>query len=414
MRRSSQGYILVQVLIITACLISLMAMFAANQHAAMQDLGDKLRARRAEVAARSAVQVALATLEQANSNVVAQTDAWYQQGANGDDLYQMPDNCSYRMQIVDAGSMVNVNTATQAQLTQLPLTQAQIDCLLDWRETSLTPRGDGAKDQYYNGLVQPYNTRLGNLATLSELLLIKNWTGQTLYTNQTNMTSSITLPTDPNGVTLPLASMLTVDSGAPNTSASGAPLVNLSARNLNAGALARLRLPPGVVTQIIARGPFTSFARLLAVPGISTNMASTLLNGVTFTAGTRTTGKINLNTAGLSVLETVPGVTPSVATGIVSQQSSGFTSLGALATASGVSMGVLRSIADSFTVGSDTWMVRAYGDCNGTGAAIEAVVRLAGGKAEIQTWDTIHSAGVPAWWGWRAQPTQTVDMEVGQ
>ena len=91
-----------------------------------------------------------------------------------------------------ASSLININTvstttADQALLNNLPLTQQEIDSLLDWTSTSTTARTDGAKDDYYNALPTPYNTKLGTLSTLSELLLIQGWVGVDLYgTTNTN------------------------------------------------------------------------------------------------------------------------------------------------------------------------------------------------------------------------------------
>ena len=147
--------------------------------------------------------------------------------------------------------------------------------------------------------------------------------------------------------------------------------------------------------QIAARAPLTSFSALLALPGVDAETARTLLDVVTFTNDKRIEGKINLNTAPQAVLRTLPAVTPGVASAIVSQQSAGFHSLGDLANVRSVDQPRLAKIADSFTVGSDTWIVRAYGRSGGVGVAVEAVVGLRDGRAQVLTWTRLSTTGHP-------------------
>lgn len=432
MKRARRGYILLQALVVVACLVALMAVLAANQRASLRDVQDKMRTRRAEIAARSAVARALAVLEETtstsaatttsstsstngtNSNLVTLNDDWATVGDNGNQSFNLGDS-TFRMQIVDAGSLLNINTATETQLDQLPLTQEQIDCLLDWREASTQPRSDGAKNEYYNGLQEPYNARLGNLTSITELLLIKNWTAQVLYTNEVNTSGAITLPTDPQGNSLPLISILTTDGGAPNTTASGTARTNLNRTGLTGSVFLQMGLTEPLADQLAARGPYTSFQSLLTQPGVTTAIATRLLNSATFSGGTRMTGKININTTTAAVLETNPLITTDIATAIVAQQSTGFTGLGDLTTISGLTtLNTLAQVADNFAVGSDTWIVRAYGECNGVGVAFEVTVLLANGRAQPQSWRRINTTGIPTWWGWQTDTTDTVDMEITQ
>ena len=158
---------------------------------------------------------------------------------------------------------------------------------------------------------------------MDELLLIDNWTTQTLYAPPTNMSGSLPLPTDSQGNTLPLAGIFTVDSGAPNTRADGSQRINVTQPIGDAGPLLQSGLSPQLVQQI-AMQPFRSFSTLLQQRGVDSQAIQILLNAATFTQGSRVAGKINLNTASAAVLETVPGVTTSIASAIVRQQWTGF------------------------------------------------------------------------------------------
>lgn len=131
-RTNASGFVLIQALVAIAGLLALLAILVADQRAELGVIQARLRERRAEQAVLSAAALAIEAVSQANTNVVMQTDAWAQLGGNANTTYTFDNGATLRMQIVDCASMLNPNTATESQLQQLPLTQAQIDSLLDW------------------------------------------------------------------------------------------------------------------------------------------------------------------------------------------------------------------------------------------------------------------------------------------
>jgi hypothetical protein len=60
----------------------------------------------------------------------------------------------------------------------------------------------------------------------------------------------------------------------------------------------------------------------------------------------------------------------------------------------------LALIADSVGVGSDTWIVRAYGESGGVGVALEAVVGRRGDRTRVLSFDRLSGGQVPEWWNW--------------
>lgn len=429
-RRCESGYILVQALVVIAALVALMAMIAAGQRAQMDALQNRLNQRRAQEAANAAVQEAMAALSQANTNQVMLTDTWNQLGTDStgqsgitaqsaDEEYDMGDGSSFRVQLIDAGSLFNINlpstapsaaqrTTWQNELLALGLTQEQVDCLYDWETAGEAAQTDGAKDSFYNSLPQPYNAELGPLNTVNELLLVDNWTAQTLYQPLTGV-SGATQPTDSQGNILPLATIFTVDSQAPNTQADGSARLNPTQALANVGVtLRRGQTAP------------TTFAALASVAGVggNQNRIEQLLNTMSDSGtATGTKGKINLNTASQAVLQTVlqgEGLPTSIASSIVGQQSSGFSSLGQLATIPGVTPDQALQIADNFTIGSNTWIVRGYGQYQGVGCAVEAVIRVTNSQPQVVNWDRINTTSIPQWWDWQAQSTSTIQAGVTQ
>ena len=102
-------------------------------------------------------------------------------------------------------------------------------------------------------------------------------------------------------------------------------------------------------------------------------------------------------------------MTSGIASAIVSQQSAGFTGLGDLTIIPGITQPRLVGLADSFTVGSDTWIVRAYGESGGVTSAVEAVVGIRNQLVQVLTWERQNTAGIPVWWDWDDQVSTTVD-----
>ncbi len=409
--RRPRAFVLVQVLIVIACLLALMAMLVADQRVSMRKTQDTLRERRAQLAAESAVAMAIATLEDATTDKVTLDDDWATLGDTGAEEYTLGTS-SYRLEIVDAGSLVDVNYATSAQLDLMPVDEEMRDSLLDWRESGTTERTYGAKDSYYNALDPPYNARLGNLPVLSELLLVRGWTAQRLYdTTDQELRSSVSLEDD-DGNDIPLATILTAESGCPNTQSDGTTRINIGSGTLDASVFMQFGIAPPIA-QILARsGPYNSFSELLVMPGINTTIAQSLMNSVTFTNSTRLHGKVNLNTVKRSVLLTLPNVTTDIADSIISQQSTGFSSLGDLANLSGISMSTLANIADYFTISGDTFVIRAYGKSGGLGVALEVTVRKDSDRVRVVTWERVGGSGVPAWWCWDENATNTTTIGV--
>ena len=120
---------------------------------------------------------------------------------------------AFRVQIIDAASLVNLNRASEAQLQNMNLTTAQIDSLLDWREEGETARTEGAKDEFYQNLPQPYSAAKGRLHDIKDVLLVKDWVPSTVFSMDNTTNTGI--------VTVPLYELCTVESGAPNTDGSG-------------------------------------------------------------------------------------------------------------------------------------------------------------------------------------------------
>jgi DNA uptake protein ComE-like DNA-binding protein len=220
-------------------------------------------------------------------------------------------------------------------------------------------------------------------------------------------TNQLDWPNDKLGNKLPLAALVTIHSGAPDTQASGAARINFDTTRVTATQLRQLGLNRFTASQIAGHA-FTSYSSLFAVRGMNLTYAGELLNVATFSTTTTTTGKFNINTASAAALETIPSMTSDVANAIVQQQTSGYETLGAVANLAGFTTRSLGAIADSLTIGSNTWIVRAYGQNGSASTAIEAVVGMRSNQIQVISCNRLHTVQIPSWWDWDQQTTSNV------
>jgi type II secretory pathway component PulK len=413
-RSKQSGTIMIFTLAVLTAVVAVLASAAAMQRLAFRAQLNRSEHRKAELVAESGIQRALASLASQKVANANQNDEWYTLGNTGNDRFLLDDG-SFRMQIVDAGSLVNLNSATQQQLTNLPLTTDQVDALLDWRSTGAQARPQGAKDQYYNTLSYPYNTAEKSLQSIDELLLVKGFTPATLYnTQQTSGATPTALPGSQQDQPT-LYQLVTVDSLAADQNPQGQPKVNINTANLQQ--MVRAGLNPQLAVAIRTQrnaGTFRTIGDVLRVRGAQ-NSARAILDNFTITSTTPLTGKINLNTVTQSVLNTIPNLPTDVAQGIISRQSgTGFASLGEVTTVPGMSSQVLQQTADLFTTSSEAFVVRVIGTAGDTSVPMEALITLKNGSASISKLLQPPYNDMRSHWNWQDDPTNDVDLSSGQ
>lgn len=395
--RRRRGGVMVLTIVVLAILLAMLATIVASVNAdARATIGrtDKLKAK---IAAESGVAYAMSILQRQAPGPATQLDEWFEAGSAANDRF-LAGQASFRVQIVDAASLVNLNTATEDQLLNLGLTTEQVDSLLDWREEGVTPRTEGAKDEYYNTLENPYNAKLRRLDSLDELLQVKGFDAATLMQSPEQANSSGVAP-------VPLASVATVDS---YSTTSGQNINTVSQQQLQQGGI-----PPQLAAAIIARrnqGQFTNFGDVLRVVGMTTQAATTLVSNYQVGAQPRTEGKLNINTAGLEALTTLPEITPDIADAIISRQLAGFQNLGELLQVPGFSLQTLAATVDRLSVQSDVFVIRVEGFSGAVRVPLEVVVRVATDRPRIIKVLTPFESDMRVLWGWANDPTGDVTL----
>lgn len=396
-RRRGAALILAMVVLfaVTSMLVSALATERAEFRNAIQRMDED----RARLAAQSGLARALATLQFQVTAPVTQLDEWFTLGSQSTDSFVVG-RTSFRMQIVDASSLVNLNTADQVQLENMGLTSEQIDSLLDWREEGFAPRPEGAKDEFYNTLDRPYNAKLGRLDHLDEVLLIKGWEPATLFQTPEQANTSGLTPQ-------PIYSLATVDSFSPSQSPAGQTKGNIN--TVGQGQLVQAGVSPQLAAAIIVRrntqGTFTRMGDVLTVTGMTPEAAGALLDNFQVGNQPRVEGRININTAREDVLLTLPNMTSDVAQAIVSRQTAGINAISELFQVPGITVATMIEIADRVTTDSEVFLVRVEGISGSTRFALEATVRIANERAIVLKVTEPANRNMAALWGWPEETT---------
>lgn len=136
-------------------------------------------------ASRAGIEKAISLLNQDSLYSDSLTDIWSE---NGEDCNDIPlGQCTFSIKIIDEASKLNINTATDKQLQQLPdMTEEIVASIIDWRDSDDNPQRHGAEGSYYLKLDHPYHIRNGHFQTIQELLLVKGMSQELLFGEDAN------------------------------------------------------------------------------------------------------------------------------------------------------------------------------------------------------------------------------------
>lgn len=405
MRRQQRGSAFVVTLATLAGLVTLIVGIAASRAAENRGIWNRMQEGRARLMVDAGIQRAIACLESQDLNVATQSDEWYTLGTSGADEF-LVGNDGFRLQILDSCSRVNINSAAQNQLKLLPLSDTQIDCLMDWREKDPQPRPQGAKDDFYTSLTTPYYTKQQPFDSVEELMLVKGFTPQTLYS--AGGQSATDPSTTQTGAVLD--DLLTVDSACADTDPNGNPKTDI--RSASPQQLASLGIPAQVITSIEnSAGSFQSIGDAMAVGGMTTQAAHIILDYFNVGGATSRTGVINLNTVSPSVLQAVPGLTTDQVGSLLDTQSAGFPTMGAIADVSGMDFATLQKTVNLFCVGSRSFLVRVMGMAGASTIAMEAELVLNDdGTVTVKRCVPKSYWEVRDRWGWDRAATNQIQL----
>ena len=98
-------------------------------------------------------------------------------------------NGSYEVRIENISGRININLADkpllQTMLSGFDLEESEIDIItdsiLDWRDADRNHRLNGAEDDYYKSLPEPYESKDDDFESVEELLLVRGVTPEIFY-----------------------------------------------------------------------------------------------------------------------------------------------------------------------------------------------------------------------------------------
>ncbi len=431
----------------------------------------------ADPALESAAPGASAALKQlttfANPAVIGDSTIWYENpdlfknrlvhddGANKwyFTIYSpnAADTGKVRFGLTDESSKINLAVADAAMLARLPgMTTALVDALMDYTDKDADARAEGAEQEYYDQLPQPYQIKNGPLSTIEELLLVKGFNAGIVYGEDANLNTLLepneddadeTFPPDNNDGVLStgLFGAATTVSYGPDLRADGKPKSNLNGSSrtvrqqaLDAGLSAQTARfieayradgnqfahPSQLLNMTYTtkgntggggkgggRGPFggrgpgggNSRPETLSSGVSDGDMAIVLDNFTTAPGGGKlpVPGLVNVNTAPVEVLAALPGLDAGLAQSIVDARAN----LGAetkATTAWLLTQGLLdsesyKSIAPRLTTQGYQYRLRVIGfgvPCNRY-RIIEVVLDLAGPQPKVLYQRDLTKLGLP-------------------
>lgn len=405
--KKQRGSAFILSLMLTVIMLMVIGVYGQRLRTHMRTETLRLEQRQAKNAAYAGLARALVELNEVEPSVLSDQDTWWALGEDTQSVFQLS-NSSFRLEIVDAGAYLNLNTVDQPTLERLGVLIEDIEALLDWREESLQPRVQGAKDEYYNALPEPYNTKLLPFDSMNEVFLVRGWTPTILeVVNQNSTASPLTAGTVENQP--PLRELFTVDSLAPNTRPDGTAKVDVN--NSSTGQLIQAGLrqeaAQAIVQQRNSQGTFETLGDVFEAQGLEQQDFEVILENLTTTTDVEIPGQININTCQEYVLNAIPNMDSDVVQSILGRQGT-FESIGELATLPGVNAEVLQTIAGKFTVGSLCFLVRIVGTAGSATYSLEATVVIEEGQPKVKKIKP-HAIDDPvADWGW---VEDTVDGE---
>lgn len=379
---------------------------------------------RARWAARAGIEQARSVLDLDSALSDDMTDYWYDSALDFQDI-ELADGSTFnvvasppagsvatvRYGMTDEASGVNVNHASEVILAELPnITPAQVDAIIDWRDSDERARPAGAERGQYSSLDLPYVIRNGPMQTHREMLLIEGIDSDVFYGEDLNG-DGILSPgendgdaaapdDDADGMLDPgLRQWTTVYSYVQNQATLGSTLINLTQSNedqlqttfnftegLARAVMEEARSNPDDLfefenVQGEASGgdgsPRRSGGADEPVNQITLRWLAEHWEELTLSDEATLPGRINVNTAPREVLAVVPGLTDESVEKILDVRAGalgGFLSVGDLLLDGVLTDDRWKEAAPHLTVSSNVFRVVSIGQSGGAVRRIEAVL----------------------------------------
>jgi len=428
-----RGLALVAVLWLTAVLLAIVATVGRSSRMDTKVRLWRVGQVRAKWASRAGIETAIGILNEDDRTSDSLGDLWSEDEDDFNDV--VLEGCVFNVRVEDEASKLNINTVSREQLLGLPyMTEEIADAIIDWRDKDDIPSESGAEAGYYENLTYPYRIRNGPFRTIRDLLMVKGVTEELLFGEDTNFNGQLdynerdgdeSWPPDDGDDELDEGwiAYLTCYSYDNNVDASGNKRININ--KADERQLEReLGIRPSQARWIVEnRGSngYSSIGDLISnsspkgppktSPGGGGNLNQNqpqsepldlqtfikIADKITVEDGQRLPGKVNINTASVTVLAALLGgddAAYELAENIVAYRETlmyGMESIGELLQVQGMSVETFKQIAGAVTTRSNVYMIRCFSTAeSGPGGSVsfvtEAVVDRSSSPCEILYW----------------------------
>jgi general secretion pathway protein K len=301
--------------------------------------------------ARAGVEQALAVLANDIDETDSPLDYWYDDSFSFEQ-YELdsgtfsvisPDEQfegvgAIRYGLTDLSGKLNISSASEDALMLLPdIHEEQVQSIIDWRDGDKNTRPGGAEQGYYQNLDFPYEVANAPFTSIYELRLVRGIDDETFYGEDANLNGVLdanendgddSAPTDiaDGRLELGLAGLTTVHSYENNTDPYGATRVNLNSVDYNT-LKDTFNLSARLAVGVIEKRDDDEFESVLELAQVRAGSkgagpeegevdqfdlewVAEHYDLFTIDDEERYPGRINLNTAPVEVLETLPDITP--------------------------------------------------------------------------------------------------------
>jgi type II secretory pathway component PulK len=350
----SQGSVLILVLWIALGLVSIALYFAHSMTLELRASDNRTSGIAADQAIEGAARYVSYVLTAYATNGVVPDLSEYQAEAvpvgdarfwiiGRDNSYPMTHPNQVTFGLVDESSKLNLNSASTNVIAMLPrMTTDLTAAIFDWRGTN----GNGASQFYYAMQQPPYQRKGAPFETIDEMRLVYGTTMDILAgedLNRNGILDANEKDEDGNGQIDPgLLEYVTVYSREPNMHSDGTARVNVNDPT-QLRSLLRSTFGPGRAGQILRRlgigggpapvatVPISGMLQFYVRSGMTAGEFGQICGDVTASGALFTRGRVNINTASVTVLSCLPGVDTGTAQQLVNYRQTNPNSIGSIA-----------------------------------------------------------------------------------
>ena len=332
-RPCERGTILIVTLGILIVLAALVLVLGRAMRVEALCSANQLSAEEAAAVEQGAIQYVIAAVDGLEGQVPTESDilcSGVQIGGGAFWILRpgLDDDRSMAYGLVDEASRLNLNTATEPMLSKLPdMTVDVAPGIIDWRDPDSEVSTGGAESEYYLLLAPPYECKNAPFETVEELLLVRLFTPELLFGEDTNRNGVLDPNEDDADTSDPpdnrdghldrgIYPFITVYSAEPNTDADGQPRINVNqAQGRELTELLQEAVPRERLAQLLdlirrAR-PFKNVLDFHARSGLTTDEFKTIADRITTSGDKVLRGLLNVNTASKEALACLPDLVES-------------------------------------------------------------------------------------------------------